>query len=131
MHHEVFDAMPLTATLGIELDDASPSAVRGHLTWSPHVCTVGGVIHGGTFMAFADSLGGFCAWLNMPEGAKTATIESKTNFFRAIREGTLHGVSQPLHIGRTTVVVQTDLSGDDQRLAARITQTQAVLPGTG
>jgi 1,4-dihydroxy-2-naphthoyl-CoA hydrolase len=79
-------------------------------------------------MAFADTLGGVCAFLNLPEGAtSTATVESKTNFFRAVREGRVEGVTRPLHVGRTLIVVQTDLRDDDQRRVAQVTQTQAVL----
>jgi uncharacterized protein (TIGR00369 family) len=79
-------------------------------------------------MTLADSLGGVCAFLNLPEGAKTSTIESKTNFFRSLRSGTLHGESRPLHVGRTTIVVVTDLVDDDGKRVAHVVQTQAVLP---
>jgi len=69
-----------------------------------------------------------CAFLNLPEGTtSTATVESKTNFFRAVREGRVEGVARPLHVGRTFIVVQTDLMDDDQRRVAQVTQTQAVL----
>ncbi len=128
MHQDLLAGMPLASTLGIQLDTATPSEVRGHLDWAPHLCTLGGILHGGTLMALADTLGALCAYLNLPDGANTATIESKTNFFRAVREGTLHSLSQPLHVGRTTIAVQTDLADGQQRLAARITQTQAILP---
>jgi len=80
-------------------------------------------------MSFADSLGALCAFLNLPERATTATIESKTNFFRGVRGGTVEGVSRPLHVGRTTIVVQTDLFDGGGRRVAQVTQTQAVLEG--
>jgi len=78
-------------------------------------------------MSLADSLGGACAFLNMPAGATTATIESKTNFFRAVREGRVSGVARPLHVGRSFVVVQTDLRDASGKAVALVTQTQAVL----
>ena len=79
-------------------------------------------------MALADAAGAYCAFLNLPEGAGgTATIESKTNFFRAVREGNVEARSRPLHRGRTTIVVETDLHDDAGKHVARVTQTHAVL----
>jgi 1,4-dihydroxy-2-naphthoyl-CoA hydrolase len=72
--------------------------------------------------------GRVCAFLNLPDGANTtATIESKTNFFRAVRGGTVEGVARPLHVGRSFIVVQTDVLDDSERRVAQVTQTQAVL----
>ena len=124
---ELAAAMPFAARLGIEIDAASAEEVRGGLTWAEDLCTAGGVMHGGALMALADSLGGACAFLNMPDGATTATIESKTNFFRAVREGRVAGVARPLHIGRSIVVVQTDLRDASDKAVALVIQTQAVL----
>jgi len=121
--------MPLAATLGIVLDSASPAEVRGRMGWSPERCTAGGVLHGGALMALADSLGGICAYLNLPPGARTATITSATSFIRGVREGSVTAASRPLHVGRTVIVVQTDLRDSAGRLAAQVTQTQAVLGG--
>jgi len=102
--------------------------VRARLDWDERLCTAGGVLHGGVLMGLADSAGGFCAFLNPPEGAAgTATIESKTNFFSPVREGHVEAVSRPLHKGRTTIVVETDLFDADERRVARVTQTQAIL----
>jgi uncharacterized protein (TIGR00369 family) len=121
-------AMPLAGELGIELVSASAEEVRSRLAWQERLCTAGGLLHGGALMALADAAGGFCAFLNLPEGATgTATIESKTNFFTAVRSGVVHARSRPLHRGRTTVVVETDLFDDDDRHVARVTQTQAIL----
>jgi len=78
-------------------------------------------------MAFADTMGGICAFLNVRPGDGTSTIESKTNFFRAVRSGAVEAVTRPLHVGRTTVVVQTDLHDAESRRVAQVTQTQAVL----
>jgi uncharacterized protein (TIGR00369 family) len=125
------EAMPFGALLGIEVDDASAEEVRGGLEWSAERCTAGGILHGGALMGLADSLGGLCAFLNLPDGATgTATVESKTNFFRGVREGRVTGVARALHVGRTFIVVQTDLRDDQGRHVAQVTQTQAVLRPT-
>jgi 1,4-dihydroxy-2-naphthoyl-CoA hydrolase len=78
-------------------------------------------------MSLADSTGAFCAFLNLPEGAGTTTIESKTNFLRGVREGHVEAVSKPLHAGRTVIVIETGVYDADNRLVAKTTQTQAVL----
>jgi uncharacterized protein (TIGR00369 family) len=123
-------AMPFGRALGIEFTAVSPEEVRSRLGWRAELCTAGGVLHGGALMGLADANGGLLAFLNLPDGATgTATIESKTNFFRAVREGHVHGRSRVLHQGRTTIVVETDLYDDDDRHVARVTQTQAVLGG--
>jgi len=122
----VNEQMPLGATLGIRTS-GGPDEVEATLEWAPGLCTAAGVLHGGVLMALADSAGGVCAFLNLPAGAHTATIESKTNFFGAVREGTVRARSRPLHRGRTTIVVETDLYDSSDRHVARTTQTQAVL----
>ena len=119
--------MPFAVELGVLLDSAEPGEVRGRLAWSPERCTAGGVLHGGALMALADSLGGICAFLNLPPDAQTATIGSTTAFMRAVREGEVSAVSRPLHTGRTVIVVQTDLMDDAGRRVAQVTQSQAVL----
>jgi len=121
-------AMPLAATLGIELAAAAPEEVRARLAHRDELTTAGGTLHGGALMSLADAVGAYCAFLNLPDGSvRTATIESKTNFFRPVGAGYVHAVSRPLHVGRTTIVVETDLFDDDERRVARVTQTQAVL----
>jgi 1,4-dihydroxy-2-naphthoyl-CoA hydrolase len=125
------EAMPFGALLGVEVDEASAEEVRGGLEWSAERCTAGGILHGGALIGLADSLGGLCAYLNLPEGATgTATVESKTNFFRGVREGRVTAVARALHVGRTFIVVQTDLRDDQGRHVAQVTQTQAVLRPT-
>jgi uncharacterized protein (TIGR00369 family) len=120
------DAMPFVALLGIELLDAEPDEVRGRLAWAPERCTAGGLMHGGAVMGLADTCGGVCAFLNLPDGAHaTATIESKTNFLRAVRDGAITAVTHPIHRGRTMIVVETSVTRDDGSLAAKVTQTQA------
>lgn len=121
-------AAPFTTRLGIEFVSASPEEVRAQLEWDASLCTAGGALHGGALMGLADNVGGFCAFLNLPErAAGTATIESKTNFFGPVRHGHVHAVSRPLHTGRRTIVVDTELYDDAGKLVARVTQTQAVL----
>ena len=125
---QVAAAAPFTTFLGIEMISASPHEVIARLAWSEDTCTAGGVMHGGALMGLADNVGGFCAFLNLPEhAAGTATIESKTNFFAAVRSGHVRAVSRPLHTGRRTIVVDTDLYDETGKLVARVTQTQAVL----
>jgi 1,4-dihydroxy-2-naphthoyl-CoA hydrolase len=124
----VRSAMPFARELGIELLAAGPDEVTSRLGWEERLCTAGGVLHGGVLMALADATGAYAAFLNLPEGASgTATIESKTNFFAAVRSGSVQARSRPLHRGRTTIVVETDLFDDEQRHVARVTQTQAIL----
>ena len=122
--------MPFAATLGIEVLRYDPQEVRVRLTWAPGLCTAGGAIHGGAVMTLADTAGGACAYLNLPPGAAgTTTVESKTNFLRAVRDGYIEAVARPLHTGRTLTVVETDVRDTRQRLAARVTQSQLVLAG--
>ncbi len=124
----VHQAMPFAQLLGVQIRSYGPDEVRATLAWAPELCTAGGVLHGGALMALADSLGAAVALINLPEGAAgTATISSATNFLRAVRGGAVHACARPLHRGRTTIVVDTELRDDDGRLVARVTQTQAVL----
>lgn len=121
--------MAFAVAIGVEIEHAASDEVRGGMDWAPDRCTIGDLLHGGALMALADSLGAVCAFLNLPEGAVTSTIESKTNFFRGLRGGgRAHATSTPLHVGRTTIVVQTDLRDDRDRRLALVTQTQAVIP---
>jgi uncharacterized protein (TIGR00369 family) len=117
--------IPFAAELGIELLEAGPELVRGRLEWTPQRTTTADVMHGGAIMALADTCGGVCAFLNLPEGATgTATIESKTNFIRAVRGGAVTATTRPLHGGRTIIVLETELARDDGKLAAKVIQTQ-------
>ena len=126
------ETAPFAATLGVELMAAAPDEVRLRLRWSPELTTAGAIMHGGALMALADMAGAVCAYLNLPQGAtSTATIESKTNFLRALRDGHVDAVAHPLHVGRTTIVVDTDLRDADDGLVARTTQTQVVLRERG
>jgi 1,4-dihydroxy-2-naphthoyl-CoA hydrolase len=124
---ELLATMPFSVACGLELEAASAERVSGRLGWAPERCTAAGVLHGGALMTLADSLGAICAFLNLPPGATTSTIESKTNFFRAVRSGHVTAVARPVHVGRTTIVVQTDLRDAGDRPVAMVVQTQAVL----
>ncbi|WP_037369516.1 PaaI family thioesterase [Amycolatopsis orientalis] len=120
--------MPFSERLGIEVLEHGADLVRSRIEWDESLCTLGGVLHGGVLMALADSTGAVCAFLNLPEGAQgTTTLESKTNFLRSVRSGYATASSRPLHAGRRVVVVETEIRDDDGKLAAKITQTQAVL----
>ncbi|MBA3655493.1 MAG: PaaI family thioesterase [Actinobacteria bacterium] len=119
--------MPFLELLDIEAVANSSDEVRLKMAWREQLCTTAGVMHGGAIMSLADTAGAMCAFLNLPEGTGTTTIESKTNFFRAVRGGSVEAVARPLHAGRTIVVVETDIVDDAGKRVARVTQTQAVL----
>jgi len=122
------EAMPLAATLGIAAEAYAADRVVLALEWKPELCTTNGILHGGVIMALADSAGGACALLNLPPDASgTATLESKTNFLGAVREGAVRATSTPLHRGGTTIVVETEVRDTRDRLVAKVTQTQIVL----
>jgi len=124
---ELRDLIPLAKTFGIEIDYVGKDQVRAHMPWRADLCTTMDVLHGGALMAFADTVGAVCASQHLPEGAITTTIESKTNFFRPVTSGDVHSTTTPLHTGRRTIVVQTNLTKDDGKLVAQVTQTQAVI----
>ena len=120
--------VPLSATLGIRLAEATSDAVRLELDWRAELCTAGGVLHGGALMSLADTAGAVCAFLNLPADAEgTTTIESKTNLLAAVRGVTVTATATPLHVGSSQIVVETELRRDDDRLVAKTIQTQAVL----
>jgi uncharacterized protein (TIGR00369 family) len=119
--------IPFAVTLGMELVSATPEEVVGRLPWREELCTTGGALHGGALMSLADNLGGVCAYLNLPAGAGTATISSSTNFLRGVREGNVTATARPLRVGRTVIVVQTELRDDADRLVTQTTQAQAVI----
>jgi 1,4-dihydroxy-2-naphthoyl-CoA hydrolase len=125
---ELHRLMPFSAVLGIELVEAGPDRVVATMAWAEERCTAGGLLHGGALMALADSCGGMCAALNLPDDATgTATLGSATNLLRGVRSGVVTAVTTPLHAGRTTIVVETTVSDDAGRPVIKTTQTQAVL----
>lgn len=124
---ELLAVIPFAVTLGMELVSATPAEVVGRLGWREDLCTTGGALNGGALMSLADNMGGMCAYLNLPSGAGTATISSSTNFLRGVREGHVIATSRPLRVGRSVIVVETELRDDDGRLVAHTTQAQAVI----
>ncbi len=126
--NDLLATMPLATHLGMIGLRADASEVVISMEWKPELCTTGGMLHGGAVMALADSGGGLCAFLNLPPGAAgTSTIESKTNFFGAVTGGVVTATTRPLHAGRMTIVLETEVRTDDGKLRAKVTQTQAVL----
>ena len=121
--------MPLAVLMGVTFTQAQPDKVVATMVVREDLCTLGHTIHGGAVMAFADSVGAAATVINLPPDAKgTTTIESKTNFFRAIPAGDLvRSESVPLHVGRKSMVVQTSIFRADGKLAAMVTQTQFTL----
>jgi 1,4-dihydroxy-2-naphthoyl-CoA hydrolase len=122
------EPLPLARLLGIEVVSVTPDLVIGELKVREDICTRPAVLHGGAYMAFADTIGAVATVANLKEGETTTTIESKTNFFAAVPLGdTARAECTPLHKGRTTMVWQTRITRGDGKLAAIVTQTQMVL----
>ena len=121
--------LPLAQLMGITFTHAEPDKVIARMLVRPDLCTLGHTIHGGSVMAFADTTGGAATLINLPAGANgTTTIESKTNFMGAAKEGsTVIATATPLHRGRRTQVWQTRLETEEGRLVALVTQTQLIL----
>jgi 1,4-dihydroxy-2-naphthoyl-CoA hydrolase len=117
----------LSGILGIRYVEASPERIVAELTIRDDLRTVGGALHGGTLMALADTVGATAAFINLPPGASTTTLESKTNFFAAGRDGAVRAEATPLHRGRTTMVWQTRVTDSSGRLLSLTIQTQMVL----
>lgn len=120
---------PLYAShLGMKLISASPERVEIHMPVTEALTNRNGVLHGGAIMSLADNAGGTATFMNLPADKSTTTIESKTNFLRPIRLGEIaRAVTEPIHRGRTTMVFQTQVSRDDGKVAAIVTQTQMVI----
>ena len=119
---------PFAKLMGLELVSASKEKVVAKLKVRPDLCTIPAVLHGGAIMAFADNLGAMGAVLNLPEGAWTTTLESKTNFLASAKvEGAITGECTPVHVGKRTMVWQTRITTAEGRLVALVTQTQMVV----
>ena len=117
----------LPELLGLRFTEASPDRVVAEVSYREALTTIGGSLHGATLMALADTTGAFATVLNLPPGATTTTLESKTNFFAAGRSGTIRAESTPLHRGRRTMVWQTRVTDGSGRLLSLTIQTQMVL----
>src|SRR5580704_3812751 len=121
-------ALPLATTLGIALTTAEKDRVVGKLAVREEITTGGHILHGGAYMAFADTLGAIGAVLNLLPGTRTTTLESKTNFLGSARVGeTITGEATPLHVGRRSSVWQTRITSAEGKLLALVTQTQMTL----
>lgn len=122
VHHSI----PFAAELGVRIVSSSPTEVVAECDHAPERCTAGGILHGGYLMAVADTIGALLAYHNLPAGANTATIESKTNFLRAANSG-ITATATTVHVGSSTIVVQTDITREDGKLVSRTTQSQIVI----
>lgn len=123
-------SLPFADLLGVDIVEAGPTRVLGRLTVREDLCTAGGILHGGVYMSLADTVGAVGAFLNLPEGARTTTIESKTNFLGAVAVGAvITAEATPVHVGRRSSVWQTRIVDASGRLAVLVTQTQmTILP---
>jgi len=132
MDHDPDVQPPFAELMGMKITQLSRDKVVAELFVRDELENRMGVLHGGAIMAFADNLGGTATTANLPPGARTATIESKTNFFAPIPIGdTAHAECTPLHRGKTTMVWQTRITRNDGKLCAIVTQTQIVIPAGG
>jgi 1,4-dihydroxy-2-naphthoyl-CoA hydrolase len=121
---------PFAGFMGMKITKITPELVTAEMPVTEQLSNRNGVLHGGALMALADNLGGTATVANLPDGAVTATIESKTNFFAGIPVGDVaRAECTPLHRGRTTMVWQTKITRGDGRLAAIVIQTQLVMAG--
>jgi 1,4-dihydroxy-2-naphthoyl-CoA hydrolase len=119
----------LPGLMGMQLMEVTPERIVASMEVRPDLCTIGEILHGGALMAFADTLGGIATFINLERGARTTTIESKTNFLGAMPVGTrIIGECTPLHRGKTTMVWQTHVKSENGKLCAVVIQTQMVLP---
>jgi 1,4-dihydroxy-2-naphthoyl-CoA hydrolase len=124
----ILSNQPFPTLMGVKVLSADKDKVRAEITVRPDLCTAGHIMHGGAIMAFADALGAIGAVLNMPREANTTTIESKTNFIGAAKEGSVvTGESTPVHVGKRTSVWTTRITREDGKLVAIVTQTQMIL----
>jgi uncharacterized protein (TIGR00369 family) len=124
-----WEPSPFTRLVGLKIISQSAERTESELHVREDLCNRRGVLHGGAVMAWGDTLGGMTARAALTDGQRTATIESKTNFFASIPKGeTARAVCVPLHTGRTTIVLQTNITRSTGKLAAIVTQTQIVLP---
>ena len=122
------EMLPFAQLLGVEFVSAAPERIVAELSVREELCTRPAVLHGGAIMAFADTLGAIGTILNLPEGAGTTTIESKTNFIApAVLGSRITGEATPVHRGRRTMIWQTRVTNAEGRLVALVSQTQLVL----
>ena len=124
--------LPFARHMGLEYVSADKTKVVARLVVTPELCTLGNIVHGGCLMALADTTGAVGAFLNLPEGATTTTLESKTNFVASAPVGsTILAEATPVHLGRRTMIWQTKITNTDGKLLALVTQTQMVIENKG
>ena len=123
--------MPFSNLMGVEIVERTKERVRGRLVVREDLCTAGGILHGGAYMAFADALGAMGAVMNLAEGTRTTTLESKTNFLGGAPVGSVvEGETTPLHVGRRSSVWQTRITNAEGKLLCLVIQTQMTIqPG--
>jgi len=122
---------PFTGHVGVQFTEIGPDRVVATLEVAEHRSTVGGSLHGGAQMTLADSAAAVLATVNLPAGATgTVTIDSSTHFLGAARAGLVTATARTLHVGRSTIVLEVDLTAESGKLIARTTQVQAVLTST-
>jgi uncharacterized protein (TIGR00369 family) len=122
--------MPFSNLMGVEIVERTKARVRGRLTVREDLCTAGGILHGGAYMAFADALGAVGGVMNLQPGARTTTLESKTNFLGSAKVGAVvEGEATPLHVGRRSSVWQTRITSAEGKLLALVIQTQMTIEG--
>lgn len=120
---------PFAKLMGVHMTLVTKDRIEGELDVASAHCTIPATLHGGAMMAMADNMGGIGAFLNMPPGSLTTTVESKTNFLRAVPVGQkAKAVTTPVHLGRTLQVWKTEIFREDGKLAAIVTQTQMIRP---
>jgi uncharacterized protein (TIGR00369 family) len=120
--------MPFSDLMGVEIVERAKDRVRGRLTVREDLCTAGGILHGGAYMAFADALGAIGGVMNLPPGARTTTLESKTNFLGGAPVGSvIEGEATPLHVGRRSSVWQTRITSAAGKLLCLVIQTQMTI----
>jgi uncharacterized protein (TIGR00369 family) len=124
---QLIEQIPFATSLGITVDTASKDEVVARMPYDESRTTLGGAVNGGALMSLADNVGAVCAFLNLPSGAGTSTTSSATVFLRGVRSGDVIATARPLHVGRSTIVVVTELRDESGRLVAQVTQSQAVL----
>lgn len=118
---------PFAKKMGVRMTRVTKERIEGEMEVTSDLCTIPECLHGGAMMAMADNMGGIGAFINMPPGATTSTVESKTNFLRAVPQGqTVKAVTTPVNIGRTLQVWKTEIFREDGKLAAVVMQTQIV-----
>jgi uncharacterized protein (TIGR00369 family) len=122
--------MPFSNLMGVEIVERTKARVRGRLTVREDLCTAGGILHGGAYMAFADALGAVGGVMNLQPGARTTTLESKTNFLGSAKVGAVvEGEATPLHVGRRSSVWQTRITSAEGKLLALVIETQMTIEG--